>query len=250
MKHFFRKEERITKTSRLIEGIAIASGGGLRSIYAALVSQIVTTDGVRPLETAISDSLFCEHLCASIKGDPLSACSEQERVRVEELVKTIHMQFDPKAVGGNGKHPWWEGAKRLQGIVNQKGSLDVILRAMLEKLGRDVDAEGGKPLPWQEYCESINKGIPVLLSGQTSKKWLVSYGYVLEDEKRYLLICDSAFLSTLDLRLKRGNLFPDAGFWFEEFDKGRYTPYFIHNWRASAKFWNKNLEEIMRSAKN
>ncbi len=172
----------------------------------------------------------------------------------------------------------------LQRTMEGADTIQQCLKRIARRNGWKATVEKSADCGFERYRESIDKSVPVLLTtGKRGGelRYRICFGYLQADGRNYLAVARPEQTSlqkgrpvSMTDKERAGRLTSEwtwraierrrsvledmpwdiqmntdkpllRGMSLEEFQKGRYTAYFIYNWRPSAAAWREEIIEIV-----
>ena len=140
-------------------------------------------------------------------------------------------------------------ALQIKETIKPTSNLDVAFESIERLHGWKALVETAPDLPFEKYREGIHKRIAIMLKSQDDQ-WLLCIGYLRHNNTDMLIIVNPSKIdSVYSLRIDNQRLFPGSGVYFEKFDRKKYQPYFIHDWRISADVYAQEIKAIFPDEK-
>jgi hypothetical protein len=276
-----RPNPRILDDMEVLERMALLRAAGkITPRTAALASVIFQTGGVRVKSFALDYDTVLDY-AVELKDAAVNE-KEQESLReVSEEAKELYgdrpsaLQYATFLLGD---------ARLLQKTFTDAEDVEECLRRLARWHGWVATVEKSSSCGFDRYAEALHKGIPPLVKREG--KLQVCFGGSQAGGRNYLVLCDpeniplekgAPMVATKSAR-KAARTNPDVrhalarqrhglkdkptdfivsvtkplvrGMSLEEFQKGRYTAYFIYNWRPSAAGWREEIIEIVGEPKD
>jgi hypothetical protein len=277
-----RPAGRIIDNWELAEGLPLCKEAGDVGNRLAAFATVAFYGGPR---ARINEFAFTEKqltvAAQEIKGSWLT---KKEKSRVLKLLRRARRQYgDRKGAAFYGTF-LMGAALSLEKTIGAAGSIERCVQKIGKFHGWLATVESGTDLPYERFEESIDRHIPVLIERQG--RYEVCVGYLETGQKRHLVIAD---LSKTPMERKGMTYLPDEktyfeslppdhperiayenarkrkefvtdlvvssekplmpGFRIEPFERGRYTAYFIHQWRQSTEAWREEIIDIVGKPK-
>lgn len=220
----------------------------------------------------LTEAFFLEY-ADRLKGNGLT---EKERSRVAEAFKRYRQSCDAYA-GLPYYATFFSGQALVLSKTTQSAkTMEDALEQMTRKLGLVCTTERSARCDFERYQESLDKGIPVILErngayslafayAQSERRASIAEGILAEvpfEPARWPLTREDreAARKSKWVRLgyedrmemtfptevtTRSSIHLVKGFAMEPFERGKYTAYFIYDWRVSAEGWHDEIAKAI-----
>ena len=268
-----RPNPRILDNFEVIEGLTLLrAAGSVEERTAAFASVAFHTGSVAIREFQLRpDKVF--PYAEEAKGQPLS---EKQKKELTKLSAKAFAQYGKRPPAPFHGTYMLGNALSLQVTMQGARSIEKCVERMARYHGWVPTLESSKDCSLKKYKEAIDKGVPILL--ERGRACRVCFGYLAVGEKGYVLLANPETIplesrpmiilpslreaaktdpwarNMMERRMKRRvstdlrtrvsmPLLP--GMSIEEFEGGKYTAYFIYDWRVSPEAWREEILKIV-----
>lgn len=268
-----RPNPRILDNFEVIEGLTLLrAAGSVEERTAAFASVAFHTGSVAIREFQLRpDKVF--PYAEEAKGQLLS---EKQKKELTKLSAKAFAQYGKRPPAPFHGTYMLGNALSLQLTLKRARSIEKCVERIARFHGWLATLESSRDCSSEKYKEAIDKGIPILL--QRGRAYRVCFGYLQITDKEYVILADP---NGIPLESAPGVLLPSEreaaktdpwarrimeddlktkfptdlrtrvsmpllpGMSVEEFEGGKYTAYFIHDWRVSPEAWREEILKIV-----
>ena len=268
-----RPNPRILDNFEVIEGLTLLrAAGSVEERTAAFASVAFHTGSVAIKEFQLRPDKTYAY-AEELKGGPLT---EQDKMAIQALCQKACEKYGSRPAAPYYGTFMLGNALSLQVTMKGARSVEMCVERIARYHGWVATLESSSNCPFGKYKEAIDKGIPILL--QRGRTYRVCFGYLRVDSNDHVVLADP---KTIPLESRPMPILPSEreaakrsewarrmvearqsmklptelyirtsipllkGLSVELFEKGRYTAYFIYNWRFSPEAWREEILKIV-----
>lgn len=249
------KKESIGGNFSLVSGIVIPAENDKASQHTCLVSSIFSQNGIKVSEFSFSLGKVYRASCDYLNEKYLIPTKEA-KAKMQELVDKVKVKYDEiqkpveeKIKSTNDKY--LAAGLRIRETIKTTTSLSKSLYQLERIHGWKAMYETAPTAPFEEYLEAAHKRVPVILKSNKGNKWLLCLGFIKHNQNPMLILVDPTKVDKEKaLHINPESNYPGEAVYFEKFNKTKYTPYFIHNWKMSVAAYGDEIKEIFKDDKS